>query len=81
MPTTTQRAGLLWPHAATTNPTSAPATQPAHDPIVLSRHQTSEGILTYTGCTCGELHIWLTTAGRPTHTLIQTIREPQPPPP
>jgi hypothetical protein len=72
MTTTTRRAGLLWPHAATTNPTSAPATQPAHEPTVLSRHRTSEGVVTYTRCTCGELQIWRTAASRPTPTPIKT---------
>jgi hypothetical protein len=63
------------------NPTSAPAAEPAHALVVLSRHQTSEGVVTYTRCPCGELQIWLTGAGGPAPTLITSIRGPKRPPP
>jgi hypothetical protein len=62
------------------NPTSAPAAASEHQPMVLSRHRTSEGVVTYTRCTCGELQIWLTGATRPAHTLITSTPGPQRPP-
>jgi hypothetical protein len=80
MTTTARRSGLLWRHAGGGNPTSAPAAEPEHELMVLSRHRTSEGVVTYAGCTCGELQIWLTGVGRPAHTLIKSIRGPERPP-
>jgi hypothetical protein len=80
MTTIARRSGLTWRHAGGRNPTSAPATHMEHEPVVLSRHRTSEGIVTYARCTCGELQIWLTGAGRPAQTLIKSIRGPERPP-
>ena len=80
MPTTTRRAGLRWRPAGASNPTGAPAADSEHELAVLSRHPTSEGVVTYARCTCGELQIWLTGAGRPGHTLIKSIPGPQRPP-
>jgi hypothetical protein len=80
MTTTTRPVGLLWRHAAGRNPTSAPATESEHELVVLSRHRTSEGVVTYARCHCGELQIWLTAAARPAHTLIQSIPGPERPP-
>ena len=76
MTTTARRVGPLWRHAGGRNPTTAPAAESEHELVVLSRHPTSEGLVTYTRCNCGELQIWLTAAGRPAHTLIQSIRGP-----
>ena len=74
MTTTAGRSGLLWRHARGRNPASAPAADWDHELVVLSRHRTSEGVVTYARCNCGELQIWLTGAGRPAHTLIISIR-------
>ena len=76
MTTTTRPVGLRWRHAADKNPTSAPATESEHELVVLSRHRTSEGVVTYARCHCGELQIWLAGAGRPADTLIQSIPGP-----
>jgi hypothetical protein len=78
--TTARRSGPMWRHAGGRNPTSAPAAELEHELVVLSRHRTSEGVVTYARCTCGELQIWLTGAGRPAHTLIKSIRGPERPP-
>jgi hypothetical protein len=75
-----RRFGPMWRHAGGTNPTSAPAAESEHELVVLSRHRTSEGVVTYARCHCGELQIWLTGAGRPAHTLIKSIRGPARPP-
>ena len=80
MTTTARSSGLLWRHAGGRNPTSAPAAESEHELMVLSRHRTSEGVVTYARCTCGELQIWLTDAGRPAHTPIKSTRGPQRPP-
>jgi hypothetical protein len=64
MTRTGRPSGLRWRHADDRNPKSAPAAESAHQLMVLSRHQTSEGTLTYTRCRCGELQIWLTHPGR-----------------
>jgi hypothetical protein len=60
------------------NPTSAPAGS-GHELVVLSRHRTSEGVVTYARCSCGDLQIWLTDPGTPAHTLITSIRGPERP--
>jgi hypothetical protein len=62
MTTTARRFGLMWRHAGGRIPRSAPAAESEHELVVLSRHRTSEGIVTYARCTCGELQIWLTGA-------------------
>ena len=80
MTMTARGSGLLWRHADGRNPRSAPAAESEHELMVLSRHPTSEGVVTYTRCSCGELQIWLTDAGRPAHTLIKSIHGPQRPP-
>ena len=80
MTMTARRSGLLWRHAGGRNPRSALAAESEHELMVLSRHRTSEGVVTYTRCSCGELQIWLTDAGRPAHTLIKSIRGPERPP-
>jgi hypothetical protein len=80
MTTTGRRSGLLWRHAGGRNPASAPAAELEHELMVLSRHRTSEGVVTYARCNCGELQIWLTGTGRPAHTLIKSIRGPERPP-
>ena len=77
---TGRRLGPMWRHAGGRNPTSAPAAESEHELVVLSRHRTSEGVVTYARCTCGELQIWLAGAGRPAHTLIRSIRGPERPP-
>ena len=74
MTTIGRRVRLLWRPAGARNPTSAPAAESEHDLVVLSRHRTSAGVVTYARCTCGELQIWLTGAGRPAHTLIKSNR-------
>jgi hypothetical protein len=61
---------------AAIRPPSAPGAGWEHELDVLSRHRTSEGVVTYARCTCGELQIWLAAAGRPAHTLITSIRGP-----
>jgi hypothetical protein len=80
MTTTTRRSGPMWRHGGARDPRSAPAAEPEHELVVLSRHRTSEGIITYARCTCGDLQIWLTGAGRPAHTPIKSIRGPERPP-
>jgi hypothetical protein len=80
MTTTARRSGLLWRHAGGRSPTSAPAAESEHQVDVLSRHRTSEGVVTYARCDCGELQIWLTGAGRPVHTLIKSVHGPERPP-
>jgi hypothetical protein len=77
MTTTARPAGLMRRHAGGRNPTSAPATEPEHELVVLSRHRTAEGVVTYARCNCGDLQIWLAGAGRPAHTLIKSIRGPE----
>jgi hypothetical protein len=72
--TIARRVRLLWRHAGARNPTSAPAAESEHELMALSRHRTSEGVVTYARCRCGELQIWLTGAGRPAHTLIKANR-------
>jgi hypothetical protein len=47
-----------------------------HEPVVLSRHRTSEGVVTYTRCTCGDLQVWLTGGGRPAHLLADVSGSP-----
>jgi hypothetical protein len=44
-----------------------------HQLVVLSRHATSQGIVTYARCSCGNLQIWLTAAGRPARRLAKVI--------
>jgi hypothetical protein len=78
--TTGRRLGLLGRHAGGRNPTSAPAPESEHELVVVSRHRTSEGVITYARCHCGDLQIWRTGAGRPARTLIKSIREPERPP-
>jgi hypothetical protein len=78
--TTARRSGPTWRHAGRRNPTSAPTTEPEHELVVLSRHRTSEGVVTYARCHCGELQVWLTGSARPDHTLITSIRGPEQPP-
>jgi hypothetical protein len=80
MTTAVRPVGPMWPHADGRNPASAPAPEAEHELAVLSRHRTSEGIVTYARCACGELQIWLTGASRPAHTLIKSIPGPQRPP-
>jgi hypothetical protein len=80
MTTTTRRSGPLWRHADGRNPTSAPTAESEHALVVLSRHRTSEGVVTYTRCNSGELQIWLTGVGRPAPTLIKSIYGPERPP-
>jgi hypothetical protein len=71
----------MWRHAGGRNPTSAPAAAASeHELIVLSRHRTSEGVVTYARCNCGDLQIWLTGAGRPAHPLVTSIRGAERPP-
>lgn len=76
----TRRWGPRWRPAATRTPAGAPAAQADHELVVLSRHRTAAGVVTYTRCTCGELQIWLTEAGSPADTLITSIRWPEQPP-
>jgi hypothetical protein len=67
MTTTARRVGPRWRHAGRRNPAGAPAAESEHELVVLSRHPTSEGVVTYARCHCGELQVWLTgPAGRPT---------------
>lgn len=80
MTTTARRFRARWRPAGGRDPTSAPAAESEHELVVLSRHRTSEGVVTYARCNCGELQIWLTGAGRPAHTLIKSIRGPERPP-
>ena len=47
--------------------------EPAHELVVLSRHRTSEGVVTYARCTCGELQIWLAGTDRAAPTLVKSI--------
>ena len=76
MTTTARPAGLMRRHAGGRNPTSAPA-ESEHELVVLSHHRTSEGVVTYARCSCGDLQIWLTGAGRPAHTLIKSTGGPE----
>jgi hypothetical protein len=80
MTTTPRHSEPLWRHTGGRNPTSASAAESEHELVVLSRHRTSEGVVTYARCTCGELQIWLPDAGSPAHTLIKSIRGPERPP-
>ena len=80
MTTSARRSGLLWRHAGGRNPSSAPADESEHELVMLSRHRTSEGVVTYARSNSGDLQIWLTGAGRPAHTLITSIRGPERPP-
>jgi phosphoribosylcarboxyaminoimidazole (NCAIR) mutase len=73
---TARRFRPMWRHAGG----RSPAPEAEHELAVLSRHRTSEGIVTYARCTCGELQIWLAGASRPAHTLIKSIPGPQRPP-
>jgi hypothetical protein len=73
--------GPMWRHAGGRDPTSAPAAESEHELVVLSRHRTSEGVVTYARCTCGELQIWRTGAGSPDDTLIKSTPGPERPPP
>lgn len=43
------------------------------EPVVLSRHRTSEGVITWARGNCGDLQIWLTRPGNQTPTLIKSI--------
>jgi phosphoribosylcarboxyaminoimidazole (NCAIR) mutase len=78
--TIARRFGPMWRHAGGRNPSSAPAPEAEHEPVVLSRHRTSEGVVTYAISNSGDLQIRLTGAGRPAHTLIKSIHGPQRPP-
>jgi hypothetical protein len=80
MTTTARRFRPRWRHAGGRNPTSAPAAESEQELVVLSRHRTSEGVVTYARCNCGELQIWLSGGGRLAHTLIKSIRGPERPP-
>jgi hypothetical protein len=80
MTTTARRFGPMWRHAGGRNPTSAPAAESEHELVVLSRHRTSEGVVTYARCNCGDVQIGLTGTRRPAHTLIKSIRGPERPP-
>jgi hypothetical protein len=75
--TIARRFEPMWRHADGRNPTSAPAAESEHEMVVLSRHRTSEGVVTWARCDCGDLQIWLTGADRPTHTLIKSIHGPE----
>ena len=78
--TIARRFEPMWRHAGARNPTGAPAAELEHELVVLSRHRTSEGVVTYTRCRCGELQIWLSAAGRPPHPLVTSTRGPERPP-
>lgn len=78
--TIARRFEPMWRHAGGRNPTSAPAAESVHELVMLSRHRTSEGVVTYARSNSGDLQIWLTGAGRPAHTLIKSIRGPERPP-
>jgi hypothetical protein len=80
MTTIARRFGPMRRHAGGRNPTSAPAAGSEHELVVLSHHRTSEGIVTYARCNCGELQIWRTGAGGPADTLIKSIPGPERPP-
>jgi hypothetical protein len=43
-----------------------------HELVVLSRHRTSDGVVTWTRCDCGDLQIWLTRPGNQTPTLLKS---------
>jgi hypothetical protein len=64
-------------HADTGQPTSTPVAAPEHQPVVLSRHRTSQGVVTYARCSCGDLQIWLTGAGQPTSALVKASGGPE----
>ena len=72
--TIARRFGPMWRHAGGGNLTSVPAAESEHELVVVSRHRTSEGVVTYARCNCGDLQIWLADAGRPAHTLIKSNR-------
>jgi hypothetical protein len=72
--TTIARRGLMWRQADGRNSTRPSAAESEHGLVVLSRHRTSEGVVTYTRCTCGDLQIWLTRSSRPAPMLIASIR-------
>jgi hypothetical protein len=55
-------------------PAGAPAAGSAHRPVVLSHHRTSEGVVTYTRCGCGDLRVWLTGRGGSAGRLVKAIR-------
>jgi hypothetical protein len=44
-----------------------------HELVVLSRHRTSEGVVTYTRCSCGALQIWHTSTDHPAPALLTSI--------
>ena len=45
-----------------------------HEAVVVSRHHTSEGLVTWARCTsCGDIQLWLTRPGSQTPTLIKSI--------
>jgi hypothetical protein len=44
-----------------------------HELVVLSHHRTSEGIVTWARCTCGDVQIWLTRPGNRSPTLLKSI--------
>jgi hypothetical protein len=70
---------LIWRRAGEGQRTSAPAGS-EHRLVVLSRHLTSQGVVTYARCTCGDLQIRLTGAGGPAARLVKVIHEPERPP-
>ena len=78
--TIARRFEPMWRHSGARNPTSAPAAESEHELVVLSRHRTSEGVVTYARSDSGALQIWLSGAGRPARTLIRSIRGPERPP-
>ena len=80
MTTTARRSEPMWRQADGRSPTSAPAAELEHELVVLSRHRTSEGVVTYARCNCGEAQIWVTGTGRPAETLIKSIHGPERPP-
>jgi hypothetical protein len=43
-----------------------------HELGVLSRHHTSEGVVTWARCTCGDVQLWLTHPGDQAPTLIKS---------
>jgi hypothetical protein len=62
------------------SPTGAPAAGSEHELVALSHHRTSDGVITYARCDCGDLQIWLTGAGRPAHELVKASHRPERPP-
>jgi hypothetical protein len=59
-----------------TTPTIPTIPEPAHQLVVLSRHHTSQGTITYTRCTWGALQIWHTSTDHPAPTLLTTTPKP-----